>query len=102
MSSVHIRNTVINLPLSLRQSLPLAQLDLMPQHGTCHDDDGHATTYTLYSDHLATVFALVYTKSTAISYAAAWDMVISMPPQNIECTVHSMFCGGILITNVRL
>lgn len=29
MSAVHIINTVINLPLSLRQYTPLAQLDLV-------------------------------------------------------------------------
>ena len=34
-------------------------------------DDGHATTYTLYSDQPATVFALVYTTSTAGSHATA-------------------------------
>ena len=62
MSAVHIINTVNNPPLSLHQSIPLAQQDLMLR---MEHDDGHATTYTLYSERPATVFALVYTTSTA-------------------------------------
>ena len=36
-------------------------------------DDGHATTYTLHSDQLATVFALVNTTSTARSHANSME-----------------------------
>ena len=43
-------------------------------------DDGNAMTYALYSDRLATVFALVRTTSTARSHATAWNMVNNLPP----------------------